>query len=304
MADNPAPARRRRRRGSKSTEGSEPDARAALAASSKDAAGTPPRSSVGVLSNASDPAAGLGADAHDEMPEPAQARAELATSEEEEEDKGVPEDQGITSSLLPPKRLAAMRKTKRDNTQPLAATAQHVHVIGQIDKGVGFPPGAFVSWTLVTGDRWELVAGQDGGRTFQDATPEGDEASWSRKSIWDHPIDIHYAATERDLKGQWPRLLVHVNTCDYWRREEVVGYGVVSVPMVPGTHELEIPTWKPCGGNGDVIETLFIGQPIQIMDDQTIVSGERRRELSRYQILNESAGTVFVTISILLGKPA
>jgi len=169
MADNSVPARRRRRRGSKSTQGSDPDARSALEASSS----TPPRSGDALEDSGAGLASSAPEGADDALPEsavgiPPQGRPEMPTSEEEEE--VAAHDDDVISSLLPPKRVAAARKTKRDNTQPLSATALHVHVIGQIDKGVGFPSGAFVNWTLLTGDRWELVAGQDGGQTFQDST--------------------------------------------------------------------------------------------------------------------------------------
>merc|ERR1711959_460904 len=200
---DPANPRRRRRRGSAASNRSSHDQVAEPAS---------PRTGVGVLSEDSgEPASPGGSPGPERESDNARRQhPELPTSEEEE-DAAPNEDAG--SALLPTKRVGAARKTQRDNTVPLPATFQHVHMIGEIGHGIGFCSGAFVQWTVVTGDRWELVRGLDGGRSHSDSTVES--VAGDHESIWAHPVDIYFAASPQDLRGHWPKLLVQVMTVDY-----------------------------------------------------------------------------------------
>eukprot|EP00658_Telonema_sp_P-2_P019948 TRINITY_DN17846_c0_g1_i2.p1 TRINITY_DN17846_c0_g1~~TRINITY_DN17846_c0_g1_i2.p1 ORF type:complete len:351 (-),score=66.06 TRINITY_DN17846_c0_g1_i2:97-1026(-) len=272
------PTRRRRRRGPGSTEPSsnEPNAEPRFgdagnvrdphqespARAEMDA--TPPR--IPTDPSQSPERGGVAAD------DPAEQKApELPTSEEDEEE--AQDDEGVVEKqvLLAVKRNEAARKSVRDNTTPIPATFLHVHMIGEVERGTGFGVGSFVKWTVVTGDRWELVRGVDGGRSFQDATIESQDGY--QGSIWEHPIDIYYAVSQHDRRGGWPKLLVQVFTCDFYGREELAGYGMCQIPLVPGTHELEIPTWIPTGAPNDV-QTEVLGCPVQLMDDYAVLSGE------------------------------
>lgn len=286
------PQRRRRRRQSQSTDAS--DANQDSASNHRSPSGAPQRDDVLEAGDA-----GGSPERQDMDQSPEQARRnqpEMPTSEEEED---APGEEGPQSSLLPSKRVEAARKTQRDNTTPLPNMFKHVHMIGEIDQGVGFPAGAFVKWTVVTGDRWELVRGTDSGRTFQDASVESLDGE--QHSVWAHPIDIYFAASPQDLRGQWPKLLVQVVVCDSFGIEQLAGYGVSAIPLVPGTHQLEIPTWRPCGNASSVLTTAIMGTPLELMSDDTVLDGDRRRDLTRYHIANESSGTVYASMSVLVG---
>jgi len=224
---------------------------------------------------------------------------QLPTTDEEDDDQNADPDAEATFALIPKKRTEAARKTRRNPAMPLMPDYQHVHMIGELERGEGFPPGVLVRWTITTGDKWELVNGTDGGQSFHDMTAIA--ADGHRSSIWAHPIDVHFAASELDMKGAWPKLLVQVYAMDQHWCEQLTGYGTCAIPLVAGTHHLEIPTWRPCGNLGDMQETFIFGQPIQVMDDNTILVPSYRRNLSNYEIYTESSGTAHVSLSIIIG---
>jgi len=45
----------------------------------------------------------------------------------------------------------------------------------------------------------------------------------------------------------WPKIHVQVYHYDQFGRSEIYGYGFCHVPMSPGTHEINIVTWRPVG---------------------------------------------------------
>ena len=45
----------------------------------------------------------------------------------------------------------------------------------------------------------------------------------------------------------WPRLLLEIFKLDEFGRNDVVGYGMVDLPKMHGSHELECNTWRPRG---------------------------------------------------------
>lgn len=55
------------------------------------------------------------------------------------------------------------------------------------------------------------------------------------------PLDIHLSTAS--VQG-WPRSLVEVYAVNVLQQSWPVGYGFVHVPSTPGTHRLEIGTWK------------------------------------------------------------
>ena len=91
---------------------------------------------------------------------------------------------------------------------------------------------------FISGNGWKLISGSVEGQTQECCD------SYEKQSVWDHPIDLHY--TTQTLQGS-PKLLLQIFCRDNHGRILFVGYGVVTIPLTPGHHELKCFTWKPIG---------------------------------------------------------
>ena len=59
-----------------------------------------------------------------------------------------------------------------------------------------------------------------------------------------HPLDFQ---CHSKMMAGWPRLLLEIFKLDEFGRNDVVGYGMVDLPKMHGSHELECNTWRPRG---------------------------------------------------------
>ncbi|KAJ1554266.1 B9 domain-containing protein 2, partial [Cladochytrium tenue] len=99
-----------------------------------------------------------------------------------------------------------------------------VHVIGTLLGAAGFPRAELCArWSVVAGEGWALVEGEDSGQTQVDL-PE---------------------VTEDAVNVQ----AVHSNEAEGPKIHN--GYGFMHVPTTPGKHELECVTWRPTGSTMD-----------------------------------------------------
>ena len=57
----------------------------------------------------------------------------------------------------------------------------------------------------------------------------------------------------------WPRVELEVRNRDSHDRSDLVGYGVLSVPLVPGQHQMLCHIWRPRGSLGERIVAFFMG---------------------------------------------
>jgi len=179
-----------------------------------------------------------------------------------------------------------------------------MHIIGEIEGGKGFPPGAYIKFKMLKGHQWKIVSGRDKGLTQQDVSSRDEN---SGAVIFAHPIDLHLAmrATgewlEKINPEDWPRLHVQAWEVDHNGKDVPCGYGVVHMPMAPGSFELECPTWMPTNA-GDMHECL-LGNPMVLMSPAEMMTPAGRKELCRYALETESSGTVMLNIGIIMKEP-
>lgn len=75
----------------------------------------------------------------------------------------------------------------------------------------------------------------------------------------------------------WPKLIFQVFCLDAFGRAWVVGYGVCSLPSVPGAHTLQVPCWIPSATTlTDRIQQYFLGGSQQLMQSDIISLGADR----------------------------
>ncbi|KAI8611816.1 B9 domain-containing protein 2-like protein [Chytriomyces sp. MP71] len=159
-------------------------------------------------------------------------------------------------------------------------------LIGTIDGASGFPkPELCAKWALIVGDGWTRVEGEDAGQTQVDL-PGEDE----RFTVWSHPIDVHYAT--KTLSG-WPKLMVQVFRQDAFGRNELYGYGFTHIPTTPGTHSIEISTWRPAGTMMDQVWTFFLGATPQLKSMDLV-----HNPSDRFRLHTRSMGRVHLTVAV------
>ncbi|KAL1515672.1 hypothetical protein AB1Y20_002289 [Prymnesium parvum] len=116
---------------------------------------------------------------------------------------------------------------------------------------------AHCTWQLTSGGSWMPLRGRFHGSSQCDAPAD------SGAVVFQHPIDAVFQGEE--LRG-WPRLEVELRFLDSHGRSDLVGYGVVHVPTIPGHHVLRCPVWRPRGSFFDRLSAFFLGGYPQLKD--------------------------------------
>jgi B9 domain-containing protein 2 len=170
----------------------------------------------------------------------------------------------------------------------------HLHVLGEVVGGVGFPDGVTCRFALeagVAGDlAWEKSEGEDAGQTQVAYSEEGDGAD---EAVWAHPLDVHFLAGS--LRG-WPRMTVEVWRLDEAGRMEICGYGMCHVPSTPGVHDVDIVTWRPIGTPLQELAALYIGGAPRLSRASYVYS----RRTERHELLTTGSGTVRVRFELVM----
>mmetsp|Transcript_23049 Transcript_23049/g.79290 ORF Transcript_23049/g.79290 Transcript_23049/m.79290 type:complete len:97 (+) Transcript_23049:197-487(+) len=65
-----------------------------------------------------------------------------------------------------------------------------------------------------------------------------------------------------------PKLTVQVYQADDLSRHELTGYGFCHLPMVSGTHDIEIVCWRPFGTWYERLSSKFIGGYPRLIQDR------------------------------------
>ena len=230
------------------------------------------------------------------------------------------------------KRTVAAREAAR----VAAIKAAEVHFIGELSACSGFDGGVSCRYTLDYGTNWCMASGdyetKEGGSAVVSgstldsdaggadaASNEGaagtdDPASASglaRKPIgqtqyayrsafgepvWSHPLEFH---CKSKLLSGWPRLLLEVFQLDRHGRNDLVGYGIVDLPKVPGSHELECTTWRPRGSRKQEYSAYFLGGHPRLSSSGMQVLYKDAWD-HRCQLTTVPSGTVYLQIDVLM----
>merc|ERR1712048_1515942 len=113
-------------------------------------------------------------------------------------------------------------------------------------------------------------------------------------------IQLAYTASEKELFAKFPTLYFKVSSVDSWQRFRCEGYGYTQLPDVPGSHMLEIDTWRPKGSTRESqLNRFFIGATPEL-DDWTYLKQDRSSDepiVSRFHFKTETAGTLCVRLN-------
>lgn len=169
----------------------------------------------------------------------------------------------------------------------MAATCD-AYFIGRIVGASGFPDGGFCIYELVHGQQWVITDGEEKGQTQIDVPDEGNTV------VWSHPIDVHYEFP--GIQG-WPKLSVEVWQQDDLGRSFLGGYGICTLPMTPGSHEIDVKLWRPVGTAVDGLTSKYIGGSPQLVTQDIVDKAQDRDRLK-----TETAGVLHLSMGLILGR--
>eukprot|EP00742_Colponemidia_sp_Colp-10_P007445 GILJ01008017.1.p1 GENE.GILJ01008017.1~~GILJ01008017.1.p1 ORF type:complete len:482 (+),score=52.76 GILJ01008017.1:268-1713(+) len=117
-------------------------------------------------------------------------------------------------------------------------------------------------------------------------------------AFFGHPFEMDVVAREAfDLS--WPKVFLHVHSCDMWDRHRLEGYGFVDVPNTPGSHSVTISTWRPEGTIREEMFSYFVGGSVQLEDLRSVglaavhdAEHGSTRPVNRYAVKTVAAGAV------------
>ena len=109
--------------------------------------------------------------------------------------------------------------------------------------------------------------------------------------VWNFPIDISFSTT--NVYG-WPRIAVSVYGLDFLGRDVVRGYGSALVPLVAGTHEINVDCYVPMASSWlNEWGAWFFGNPPEFYDSKFVCQSDGR-EVTRVK----STGSIRVKIHV------
>lgn len=163
-----------------------------------------------------------------------------------------------------------------------------LHIIGQVLDAKHFEePNLFCKWSIQTGPFWKVLEGAPEGETSTDRS-----RFEHNKSVFCAPIDLHLAL--RSIQG-WPKLHVEIYSVTPFDRFYPVGFGFAHLPIRPGAHQLELPTWKVAPNTVlDSVQQKFHAGGLTVAKSDLIYSG-----VERYKLKTLSSGVVRVELMLI-----
>lgn len=170
-----------------------------------------------------------------------------------------------------------------------------LHVVGEILGGSGFQmDNAFCLYEMKTGKQWLCVGGDESGQTQIDY-PEEDDAAGGM-FVWNHPLDLHYYT--KTMEG-WPKMVFEVWSLNDVGAKILSGYGFCNIPSSPGSHELDVSVWRPCGSAKEEIYGFFLDSVPQLMNIELLYNPSKAKE-ERNRIFTTAVGKIHLRIDVML----
>ncbi|QQP50957.1 Uncharacterized protein FKW44_012136, partial [Caligus rogercresseyi] len=181
-------------------------------------------------------------------------------------------------------------------------------VNGEITSAVDYEyDNIFVHYFVEVPSGWKDYSKDSGhGMTPTCSTNSAGEASFCTLFSVDYGFDInrldYYDFCE------WPKLYIEVLSVDSWTRLRTEGYGILSVPFLPGCYELKVNTWRPLmshhlKGRIGEMRRYFTGGTPELEDLTSSYGNASGSVLSRYGSKTISTGSVSVKLNVIHHSP-
>ena len=102
------------------------------------------------------------------------------------------------------------------------------------------------------------------------------------------PFELEMLSHNTILQRMPPKLLLQINSTDYYGRHRIEGYCFLDIPLKTGSYKFEIPCYKPREDNYMKIFSFFLGGSRKIPDLKEIAKSSSKNEnVSRYFLILE-----------------
>ena len=101
-----------------------------------------------------------------------------------------------------------------------------------------------------------------------------------------------------------PTMVFQVFSTDWLGRHKLEGYGFHHLSDQPGSHDLEIRTWRPVGRIRDQMQDFFLGNAAYLKDEHFVDSVNKTASaLNRFGVLTHSSGSVRIRVHTVVTDP-
>lgn len=101
-----------------------------------------------------------------------------------------------------------------------------------------------------------------------------------------------------------PTIVFQVFSTDWLGRHKLEGYGFHHLSDQPGSHDLEVRTWRPVGRIRDQMQDFFLGNAAYLKDEHFVDSVNKTASaLNRFGVLTHSSGSVRIRVHTVVTDP-
>ncbi|OAD52457.1 Meckel syndrome type 1 protein [Eufriesea mexicana] len=164
-----------------------------------------------------------------------------------------------------------------------------------------FFDGLSISYHIDLPDHWSTNQNDRlFGRT-QRCNLKNNSAYFSYASEISLDFDTSAMLDRNIVLSSWPRLLLSVISLDSWFRYRTEGYGVIPLPVLPGSYKFNIPTWRPTGSIINTLRRFFTGGTYEL-EDMTycgIPKGHEDKMLNKSRLNVTPSGYIKLNMNIV-----
>jgi len=90
-----------------------------------------------------------------------------------------------------------------------------------------------------------------------------------------------------------------VETLDSFAKTQLLGYAYCSLPVSPGSHQIDTYLWRPCGTPQEDLYEFYLGAVPHLLNNGLVHNPAKAKE-ERCRLFTKSAGKVHLSLDIIL----
>ena len=120
------------------------------------------------------------------------------------------------------------------------------------------------------------------------------------------PFELELLGHNSILNTITPKLLIQINSVDWWERHRIEGYTYVNIPIKTGNFSLDLPCFKPKEDTYMKIFSYFLGGSRKIPELRELFKTESSNELNvdtilnKYGIKTEFSGNLHLNLNVVI----
>lgn len=120
------------------------------------------------------------------------------------------------------------------------------------------------------------------------------------------PFELELLGHNTILNTMSPKLIIQINSLDFWGRHRIQGYSFINIPIKTGSLSLDLPCFKPKEDTYMSIFSYFLGGSRKIPELKELFKTASSNELSidtilnKYGIKTEFAGYLHLNLNVVV----